>query len=313
MQQRRLATAMMCCLLAHAAIAADNPPPSGIGKQATSKEQVPQATRPTVVMPKPQEVVEETIQYMENTTPSPAQYDRVKQLYIRKQQQMSQPYTSPAKPVTRSMIYNIQPGVTPPVIRLAQGQLTTLVFSDTQGVPWMIDRVSLDRSKFDDGAAAGATSKDNTNILTLWPTDPAAYSNVAIRLNGLNVPVILQLAAGQREVDMRVDIQLPGKNPDSLDTTTIVTAPDLDQALTLFLDGVPPPNSKRMKVSGLPGTEAFMYNRNLYVRTVAAAQYPAYMAAAKSTAGVNVYRFPQKLAQVVLLLNGQASTVFLEE
>jgi intracellular multiplication protein IcmK len=304
-------------LFSASAMAAD-PPPSGLGKTVTntssgdksansSKSQ--KQVRPEVVMPKPQDVVEDTIQLMEGVTPTPDQFDRLKRLYIRKEQQQAMPYTSPAKPVTRSLLYSLEAGVTPPVVRLAQGQLTSLVFSDLQGNPWIIEKVSLDRDRFDDGGAAG-----ETNILTLWPTSAAGYSNAAIRLKGLPVPVIVQLASNQKEVDMRLDIQVPGRNPDAIgEQDETQTIPVIDHALTLFLDGVPPKDAKRLKATGLPGTEAWMFRGNMYVRTAATAQYPAYMASARSAANVRVYRYSQRLNQVVLLMNSQATTVFLEE
>ena len=83
--------------------------------------------------------------------------------------------------------------------------------------------------------------------------------------------------------------------------------------LTSFLDGVPPKDAKRVRVSGLDNTEAWLYQENLYMRTDADVQYPAYFSSARSTSGKAVYRFNSRQNSVTLLANGRAVTVFIEE
>lgn len=151
-----------------------------------------------------------------------------------------------------------------------------------------------------------------TNVLTLEALKPAAYGNVTITLNGLSTPLIFILTSAQKEVDMRVDAKIPGRNPDAMDTTAVVAMPGIDDSLTYFLDGVPPKGSQRLKVSGLQGTEAWFYKDNLYVRATGDAQYPAYMSAARSTSGVAVYRYASLHNSVTFTTGGQAVTVFIE-
>ncbi|MDQ5884421.1 MAG: intracellular multiplication protein IcmK, partial [Pseudomonadota bacterium] len=51
--------------------------------------------------------------------------------------------TSPPKPVATSQFVNLSPGSTPPVIRLAQGFVSSLVFLDSTGAPWPISAYDL--------------------------------------------------------------------------------------------------------------------------------------------------------------------------
>lgn len=283
-------------------------PKSGLGQQAK-----PQPLEVVVPMPKPREIVSQSVSDIEEVQLTEEEYERLKQLFQKRERQKATPYVSPAKPVTRTLPVNLDPGVSPPVLRLSQGQLTSVVFSDVTGQPWNIQEVSLNRDRFSDGKEGKERPQEATNVLTIEPREPSAYGNVSIRLKGLATPVIFVLASGQQEVDLRVDAKVPGRNPDAIDSVSFTSMPKIDVLLTAFLDGVPPQEARRLKVSGLSNTEAWVYQESLYLRTDADAQYPAYMAAARSTSGKAVYRFATRHSSVTLLANGRAATVFIEE
>ena len=285
-------------------------PKNNLGKQAQGQQAVPE-----VVMPKPREVVEQSIDDIEDTQLTDEQYERIKKLYLRRERQKATPYVIPAKPITRTMMVNLDPGISPPVLRVTRGQLTSIVFSDMTGQPWLIKDVSMNRQLFSDGreGGGGAQQIEPTNVLTVEPLTAAAYGNVAVKLKGLPTPVIFVLTAAQQEVDLRVDAKVPGRNPDSVDSVSYTLMPSIDVSLTAFLDGVPPKDARRLHVTGLPNTEAWMYQDSLYVRTDADAQYPAYFSSARSTSGKAVYRFNSRQNSVTLLANGRAVTVFIED
>jgi intracellular multiplication protein IcmK len=284
-------------------------PKSNLGKQAQGLPQ-----QPEVAIPKAREVVEQSIEDIEETQLSDDQYERIKKLYLRRERQKASPYVSPAKPVIRTLMVALDPGISPPILRVTRGQLTSVVFSDMAGQPWHIKEVGMNRKLFSDGReGSGALQAEATNVLTIEPLAAAAYGNVAVRLKGLATPVIFVLAAAQQEVDMRVDAKVPGRNPDSVDTVNYTSMPGIDVSLTGFLDGVPPKDARRLRVTGLPKTEAWMYQENLYVRTDADAQYPAYFSSARSTSGRAVYRFSARQNSITLLSNGRAVTVFIED
>ena len=148
--------------------------------------------------------------------------------------------------------------------------------------------------------------------MTLKPLLPTAYGNVTVTLRGLSTPVIFILTSAQQEVDMRVDAKIPGHNPDADHTVEVFGLPTIDQTLGTFLDGVPPQEVYRLKVSSLAGVEAWRYQNHLYIRTKADAQYPAYVAAARSTSGVAVYRYEKIYNSVTLTTGGRAITIFVE-
>lgn len=288
------------------------PPMNGLGRQVASAAQV--------VYPRPEDVVNETIQDVQDSQLTPAQLELVKKLWLDREKQKATPYVSPAKPVTRTLALNLDPGVSPPIVRLSKGQQSSIVFSDYAGQPWMIQNVSINRELFSDGRERGAQGGQGqgggvtpTNILTLDPATAAAYGNVTVTLRGLSTPIILILAAGQEEVDMRVDAKVPGRNPDAAASVALQNMPSIDNALTYFLDGVPPKEALRLRVTGLDGVEAWSYRQNMYVKAKADAQYPAYTNAARSTTGVAVYRYAGLQNSVTFTTGGQAVTVFIEQ
>jgi intracellular multiplication protein IcmK len=292
--------------------AATPQPPSGLGKQVSSG----QAEAAPIVRPAPHEVVEEAIQDIEHSQLSDEQFERIKQLYLRRERQRATPYLEPAKPVVRTLNVNLDPGISPPVLRLTRGQLTTLVFSDLSGQPWVIKDVGLNRDLFSDGHEGGGPTGqavDPTNVLTLEPKTAAAYGNVSIRLKGLGTPVIFILSAAQQEVDLRVDANVPGHNPDAVGAATLASLPGIDESLVGFLDGVPPKDARPLRVTGLPDTDAWTYQERVYLRTDAAVEYPAYYSSVRSTSGKAVYRFNAREDSVTLLANGRAITVFISE
>ena len=300
------------------------PPPSKLGQQVSTPVPVvmpsvnTNADGPTVVYPSADTIVERAVRQIEDMQLTPTQYERLKGIFLERQQQRATPYVTPPKPITRTLLVNLDPGVSPPTLRLARGQQTSLVFSDVSGQPWFIEKVSMNRQLFSDGKAVGAgqgggaQAEPPTNVLSIEALTPAAYGNVTVTLRGQSTPLIFVLTTGQQEVDMRVDAKVPGKNPDAEAEVTLQAAPSLDNALTYFLDGVPPATAKRLRVTGLDGAEAWVYEKNLYVKARANAQYPAYFGAARSTNGISVYRYVGVPKAATFTTGGRALTAFFE-
>ncbi|WP_323025700.1 DotH/IcmK family type IV secretion protein [Castellaniella sp.] len=276
-------------------------PPSGLGN--------------SVVYPSNAEISEGMIRDLEELQLTPDQISRVKKIYLEREANSATPYQAPANPITRTLAVNLEPGVAPPVIRLSRGQQSSIVFSDVNGNPWLIKRVSLNRELFKDGqgGTGGNKEEDPTNVLSLEPIKPVVFGNVAVTLNGLSTPVIFTLMSNQADVDVRVDAKVPGRNPDSGFTVSVTSMPTIDQDLAYFMDGTPPPQAKRLRVRGLENTTAWTYRNKLYLRTHAAAQWPAYQNAARSTSGVSVYRYSNLHDSVTLLTGGRAVTIFIDQ
>ena len=291
----------------------ERPPQSNLGKQ------VPRPYAP-IIYPSGKDLRQETVKSIEEIQFSNGEVHDLKTIYLENEKNRATPYPQIGKPVTRTIALDLSPGKQPPFLNLSQGMQTSIVFSDGRGQPWYIESVSLNRTLFSDGrgdqaaAAAAGQNQNLTNILTLEPLTPAPYSNVTVKLKGMSTPIIFLLTAAKNTVDVRIDAKVPGQNPDTVvggAVASMVNFPSSDSTLAYFLDGVPPPGARQLKVQGF-SAEAWSYDGNTYYKTNAEVQFPAYLAAARSTAGTAVYRFNEIPRSVTLLSGGRAVPTFIE-
>lgn len=265
---------------------------------------------------------------LENLQMSPDQFRSIKELLLTQERAASTPYPTTAIPVTRSLGVKFESGLTPPIIRLSANMLTTIVFTDGAGNPWNIESVALNRQLFSDGAdvKSAVSNTDNSgsedkatnlvrNILSIEPLNPVAYGNVIVTLEGFDKPVILMLATGQQEVDMRVDARISGINPKRVNKSSFnpSMSTTMDDAILLFVDGTPPEDVERMKVSS-DSIAAWKFNDELVIRTNKTILYPAYKSSVTSSSGISVYRFDVENQSVAISdSNGQPLTIYIEQ
>lgn len=218
---------------------------------------------------------------------NPTQIIKMKQLYKSDEYAKSSPIDTPPKPVATSQIVNLSPGSTPPAIRLARGFVSSLVFLDSQGSPWPIASYDLG-----DPESFNIQWDKVSNTLMIQSMKMYHYGNLAIRLQGLNTPVMLTLIPGQRVVDYRVDLRIQKFGPNSKNIpTSIGLPPDADDILLHILDGVAPVNSKRLNIIGGPA-RAWVYKNKMFVRTNLTILSPGWIATMKSADGMNAYKMP---------------------
>lgn len=195
---------------------------------------------------------------------------------------------TPPKPTATSQFVNLSPGSTPPVIRLAQGFVSSLVFLDSTGAPWPIAAYDLG-----DPSAFNIQWDKVSNTLMIQSNKLYTYGNLAIRLQGLNTPVMLTLIPGQKAVDYRVDLRIQGIGPNAQNSPMEVgLPPSASDVLLHVLDGVPPPGSKRLMVSG-GDARAWLFNERMYVRTNLTILSPGWIGSMTSADGMHAFEMPK--------------------
>jgi intracellular multiplication protein IcmK len=213
---------------------------------------------------------------------------------------------SPPTPVATSQIVNLSPGSTPPVIRLAKGFVTSLVFLDSTGSPWPISAYDLgDPSIFN-------IQWDKTgNTLMIQASKLYNYGNMAVRLEGLNTPVMLTLIPGQKEVDYRVDMRIQGIGPNAqMPVLGDNLPPHANRLLLHVLDGVPPPGSTRLTISG-GDARAWLYREKMFVRTNLTVLSPAWLSTMTSADGMHAYEM-QKSPVILVTWHGKVMQLKVE-
>lgn len=230
----------------------------------------------------------------QNVPLSPEQVVKLRQIIDASQRAASIPATVPPKPVSTTLMINLAPGATPPAIRLAQGYVTSLVFVDSTGTPWPVASYDLGDPK-----ATNIQWDGKSNILLVQSKQPYGDSDIVIRLTGLPTPITLALVSGQRVVDYRTDIHVPGIGPNTKELPTGTPLPDsANQLLLSVLDGVAPPDSKALKVGG-GDCQAWLLGAKMYLRTRLTVLSPGWVGRMVSPDGMIAYEIPKSSSVLV--------------
>lgn len=223
---------------------------------------------------------------MEEVLPlSPDQIQRMHKFYDLTLQAKSTPPNPPPTPNFTSLPVSLEPGSQAPVIRLAAGFVSTLLFVDRTGAPWPITSYSLgDPKNFN------IQWDSESNRMFIQSLKTYDHANMAVTLVGLNTPVMLTLVSGQKNVDFRVDLQIqsrgPEANPAVVEKTPYSTQVNAD--MINILDGVPPKGSLKLGVQGGPG-QAWSYGEKIYFRSKVTLLSPAWISTVSSPDGTHVY------------------------
>ena len=231
---------------------------------------------------------------------------RLKQIYEDVEYAKASTAGTPPKPTATSQFVNLSPGSTPPVIRLAQGFVSSLVFLDSSGAPWPISAYDLG-----DPSAFNIQWDKTGNTIMIQAQKLYNYGNLAVRLKGLNTPVMLTLIPGQKAVDYRVDLRIQGYGPNakSLPMEEGVP-PSASEVLLHVLDGVPPPGSKRLIITG-GDARAWLANDKMYVRTNLTILSPGWLESMTSADGTHAYEM-QKSPVLLVSWHGKVMQLKVE-
>lgn len=223
---------------------------------------------------------------LQKTLPmTPSQIERLHRMYDKTQQAAATPPRIPPSPTSTTQAVDLSPGAVPPVIRLSQGFVTSMVFVDSSGAPWPIKSYGLGNPK------AFNIQWDENNTLMVQAMNPYTVGNLAVKLDKQPIPVMLTLIPGQPVVDYRVDLRISGYGPnaksENLQANSGLPA-GADPALLNVLDGVPPTGSRMIKVSG-GDAQAWRLGDKVYLRTHYNVLSPAWISKMSSTDGTNAY------------------------
>lgn len=235
----------------------------------------------------------------QNTPLTPQQVVRLRQIIDQSQRAAAIPANVPPKPVSSTLVVNLAPGATPPAIRLAQGYMSSLVFVDSTGTPWPIASYDIGDPK-----TANIQWDGKSNILLIQAVSPYGDSDMIIRLAGLPTPIALALVSGQRVVDYRTDIHVPGIGPNTKELPIGTGLPDsANQLLLSVLDGIAPPGSRPLTVKG-GNCQAWLLGSTIFLRTRHTLLSPGWVGRMVSPDGMHAYEI-QRSSSILVSQYGQ--------
>lgn len=237
---------------------------------------------------------------------TPGQIIRLKHKYQSTEYANASPAGTPPKPTATSQFVNLSPGSTPPVIRLSQGFVSSLVFLDSTGAPWPIHAYDLG-----DPSAFNIQWDKTSNTLMIQALKLYNYGNLAVRLVGLNTPVMLTLIPGQKAVDYRVDLRIQGLGPHAQSMPMEEgLPPHANDVLLHVLDGVPPAGSRRLTISG-GDARGWIMNNRMYIRTNLTILSPGWIGSMTSADGMHAYEM-QKAPVLLVSWHGKVMQLKVE-
>ena len=198
---------------------------------------------------------------------------------------------------------SLDPGVIPPLIKVAAGHVTTMNILDVSGAPWPIQDITWA------GNFEIVQPEAGGHVVRITPMSEFAYGNMSVRLLELDTPITFVLRTHRDGVFYRVDLRLPVYGPNAIppiiDGGITIAAGNL--TMTAVLDGMPPQDAVKMQVTGADGrTTAYKFEDSTYVRTPLTLLSPAWKSSVKSADGTNVYLLGNA---PVLLLSDQGRMI----
>lgn len=219
-----------------------------------------------------------------------------------------QPSYGQPKPEVAVQTISLDPGATPPEVKVAVGYVTTLTILDATGQPWPIIDIGVG-GNFDI-----PTPESGTHIVRITPMTRFGYGNLSVRLKDLATPVTFRLSAGNDIVHYRYDARIPSNGPNA--RAQLIQRQKVspgDDVIMAVLDNAVPAGAKKLKVSGTDTrTAAYKFNDRTFVRTPLSMLSPSWDASVSSADGMTVYEVGD--TPVILLSdNGQMLRVRLTE
>ncbi len=226
------------------------------------------------------------------------QINRLHALFNETQRASAQSPGVPPLPTSSSLLIDLAPGTVPPIIRLGTGYVSSVVFLDASGAPWPIQAYDIGNP-----TAYNVQWDKKSNILMIQSENLFKRANMIVLLKGLNTPISLTLVSGQKAIDYRVDLRVPGLGPNA--KVTYASMPtSASSSLIKILDGIPPAGSRTLKVEGGEAS-AWLVGDYVLLRTRMTVLSPAWIATmAGPDSSVHAYQLP-KAAIVLATMNGR--------
>jgi len=207
------------------------------------------------------------------------------------------------KPEITLETVSLDPGATPPIIKLSPGHVTTLNILDLTGQPWPVRDVSWG------GDFEVIQPQEGSHVIRISPMRAHEVGNLSIQLLDLQTPVTFMMKTQLETVQYRFDARIPEYGPYAnmppIDNGVSVTAGGGD--ITRVLDGTPPAQAKKLDINGVDGrTTAFEVNGQVFVRTPLTLLSPGWSSSVTSADGTTVYAIGQS---PVLLLSDKGKMV----
>ena len=258
-----------------------------------------------------EEVNEEAFDQLADTISplSNNQVKKVRKLWNESQRMATFTGDTPPSPTNSSMMINLDNGALPTVIRLSAGYVSVISFFDATGKMWPIKAYDIGNPSavniiWNQPQSADDIQDSHSNSLLMQAQTIYKSTNMVVMLQGLNTPILLEIIPGQKEVDYRLDLQVPRFGPFAKETVQDLPQSSNNPVMLDILNNIPPAKSVQAHVRG-GEAQAWVYRKKMYVRTPLEIISPAWFAKINGANDeMHVYELPVTSA-LVALKNGK--------
>lgn len=205
---------------------------------------------------------------------------------------------SPSEGVSGVIQVSMKPGDAMPVVRIGQGMITSLIFTDAAGQVWPITSYSIG-----DPSAFNIQWTAKSGVMMVQGQKLYTQTNMGVMLEGMQVPVMLTFLIGQKSYDYMDYIRIQGYQAGDQDAGN-QQAEEAPEYLVKTLEGIPPDGSHVLQVSGADA-QMWSYNGNYLLLTRTTLLSPAWTAKFVGTGpnALHVYEL-SKTPYILLSNNG---------
>lgn len=228
---------------------------------------------------------------------TPNQIHQFKDAVAEQQQaNITPPGASPPEGTSSIIPVTLKPGGVMPVIRVGQGMITSLVFTDAGGQVWPITSYSIG-----DPGSFNVQWDKASGVLMIQGQKLYAETNIGVMLQGMTIPVMLNLLIGQKSWDYLDYVQLDQYQPgDSSANQPVSQAPAF---LTDVLNGIPPPGAVALSVSDANAAQMWSYQGQYIMLTKATLLSPAWTSRADGPGPTPLHAYALPPAPELLISN----------
>ncbi len=206
------------------------------------------------------------------------------------------PGAAPPEGSSSIISVTLKPGGVMPVVRVGQGMITSLVFTDASGEVWPITSYSIgDPNSF-------AVQWDKTSgVLMIQGQKLYAQTNIGVMLQGLDIPVMVNLLIGQNNWDYLDYLQLDQNQPGDLNSPMPVS--QAPAYLVDLLNGIPPQGAVPLNLSDSDAAQAWSYQGQYLLVTKSTLISPAFTSRADGPGSTPMHAYAFQPTPEVLLSN----------
>jgi intracellular multiplication protein IcmK len=214
---------------------------------------------------------------------------------------------APAKSTSSIILASLKPGSAEPIVRLGHGQVSSLVFTDAAGKPWPVTSYTVGNSK-------DFNVNWNKKSATLMIQGQALFgqSNIAVTLQGLDVPVMVTLMLGQKDWDYLDYIRVGAYQPSDqgIAARPVSAAPNY---LIKLLEGISPQGAVALQVEGR-GEQVWAYKGKYLLLTSGTLMSPAWSSRANGSGPNPLHAYVlQKAPYLMVSQNGATQRVLVSQ